>query len=101
MDLPEKEQVQLEQEHSLEVKDIRGEVNYVYVNNSQFSASHTDLHIAFGEAIPSAGVQPRVGVAMSLHHAKTFLVVFSRVLESVEEKIGKIEILPQDLKSKP
>lgn len=86
-------QTEKQQDEVLSPKDIRGAVNYVYVNNSQVSASHVDVHIAFGEIIPTVGVQPRVGVIMSLHHSKAFIRALSSVIEEVEKKLGGIPVI--------
>ena len=63
------------------------DVDYVYVNTMQATVTLNDLHLAFGQQLPSDQIVPKVGLTMSLHCAKQLHTVLGAMLTRAEAEV--------------
>ena len=113
MDTPEKKEEVRESQKYTQRPDVLTlqKMNYTYANSTYVFSSNWDIRFVFGERIPLTPpgsqepsltiTEPRVGIVMSFQQAKSFHEAFSRIIESVETMLGKINFKPLDQKEEP
>ena len=74
-----------------DTEELLDQVNYTYVNTTGMLGTNWDFRIAFGDRLSSGKVESKLGVVMSLPHAKAFLEALQVMVERVEAKYGKIK----------
>jgi hypothetical protein len=105
MDAPEKKEGEKqENQQTLLQPDALQKLNYAYANSTFVYSSNWDVRFVFGERFPItrpggsevvfSPIEPRVGIVMSYQQAKSFYEAFSKIIESVETKMGPIRYLP-------
>ena len=102
MDAPEKKEGEEQETKTTQLRpDALQKVNYIYANNTFLFSSNWDVRFVFAERLPfslsDSGPnisEPRVGIVMSFQQAKAFHEAFSKILETVEKTMGKINYRP-------
>ncbi len=74
--------------------DVADQVEYFYINNTQFSGSNWDIRLVFSETLPSGKIRPRVGVVMSYQHAKALAETLAVNIAGLENVMGEIIYKP-------
>lgn len=78
----------VEQKIKVQVPELLGEVTYEYSNLVRLASSETDVRLAFGDITPTGKLVPKFGVALSPAVAKSLLKALTRIIESLEERLG-------------
>ena len=81
--------------------DVQDEVEYFYINNTQFSGSNWDIRLVFSETLPSGKIRPRVGIVMSHQHAKALAESLAANIAGLENWVGEIKYKSPKPKTPP
>ena len=84
-----------EKKITVKLPDVLGQVTYEYSNLARLACSKTDVRIAFADVTPVGKLVPKFGAVLSPAVAKSLLEALTRIIKTLEQRLGS-EIPPHE-----